>query len=180
VKLSNGRQYLFFVITALFVAEFPSVAVAQGVSLGWNPSTSTNVAGYAVHYGTESGVYTTRIDAGTNTSASISGLSGGMTYYFVVSAYDAQAVESNPSNEAMFTVAAAPMVMQMVVGDGGVMTFNWSAVAGQSYQLQYKTDLNQTNWNNLGSVTTASNTLASAFDTIGPDNQRFYRLMAVP
>jgi uncharacterized repeat protein (TIGR03803 family) len=62
----------------------------------------------------------------------------------------------------------------------GTIALTWSALAGQTYQLQFKTNLNQMSWNNLGSVITATNSTATALDYIGPDPQRFYRVKISP
>jgi hypothetical protein len=69
-------------------------------------------------------------------------------------------------------------VLQSVTGTGGTVTFTWSAVASAVYQLQYRTNLVQGDWSNLGSAITATNAVMSASDSIGPDPQRFYRLLA--
>ena len=58
----------------------------------------------------------------------------------------------------------------------GTLNFTWNALTGLVYQVQYKTNLLQTNWINLGSVITATNFTATATNLIGPDPQRFYRL----
>jgi len=55
--------------------------------------------------------------------------------------------------------------------------FTWSAVVSAVYQLQSRTNLVQDNWSNLGNAITATNTIMSASDSIGPDPQRFYRLL---
>ncbi len=68
-------------------------------------------------------------------------------------------------------------VLQSVTGTGGAVTFTWSAVVSAVYQLQYRTNLAQGNWSNLGSAITATNAVMSATDAIGPDPQRFYRLL---
>ena len=68
-------------------------------------------------------------------------------------------------------------VFQSVTGTGGTVTFTWSAVASAVYQLQYRTNLAQGNWSNWGSAITATNAVMSASDSIGPDPQRFYRLL---
>lgn len=54
--------------------------------------------GYAVRYGTTSGSYLTRVDAGTATSLTLTGLTNNQRYFFVISAYNA-AGDSLPSNE---------------------------------------------------------------------------------
>jgi len=63
---------------------------------------------------------------------------------------------------------------------GGTITLTWSALAGQTYQLQFKTNLYQMSWNNLGSAITATNSTATASDSLGPDPQRFYRVEIGP
>jgi Fibronectin type III domain len=72
--------------------------------LTWSPSPSDDVAGYQVYYGTASGVYTTVIDVGPTTSASVGGLRKGRTYWFAVTAYDTSDNESEYSNEVQYTV----------------------------------------------------------------------------
>ena len=73
----------------------------------------------------------------------------------------------------------APL-FQTVTRTGGALTFIWSAVSGKSYQLQHTIDLIQTNWTDLGTPITATNATATASDTIGPDRQRFYRVVLLP
>ena len=73
-----------------------------------------------------------------------------------------------------------PPVFQSVAQTEGELTFAWSAVTGRTYQVQYTTDLLQTNWSNLGSPTLATNATMSASDSAGPDPQRFYRIALLP
>jgi hypothetical protein len=56
----------------------------------------------------------------------------------------------------------------------------WSATVGETYQMLYKTNLNQINWNNLDSTIIATNALMTTFDATGPDRQRFYRIELLP
>lgn len=60
------------------------------------------------------------------------------------------------------------------------LLLNWSAVGARNYQVQYKTNLNQSGWLNLGSATPATNLTATASDTIGQSGQRFYRVALLP
>jgi hypothetical protein len=63
-------------------------------------------------------------------------------------------------------------------------TFNltWGTVTGLVYQVQYKTNLLQTNWINLGKPLIATNGSLTLSDTnaIGSSPQRFYHLMVSP
>lgn len=60
------------------------------------------------------------------------------------------------------------------------IVFTWSAMVGRSYQLQYKTNLLQSAWLNLGSVNVATNEIMSRSDLLGPEPQRFYRMSLLP
>src|SRR6266566_1542220 len=76
--------------------------VAGNVTLAWDPDSDLNVVGYRLHSGTTSGVYTQTTEVGNVTAASVSNLVNGNTYFFVVTAYDANAVESAPSNQVSY------------------------------------------------------------------------------
>ena len=57
------------------------------------------------------------------------------------------------------------------------MTFTWTAVAGQIYQIQSSTNLKT--WTDLGTPVTAAGSTASGSDTI-KSQPAFYRVLAVP
>jgi len=81
---------------------------AQSVTLAWDLDTDPTVVGYRLYYGTSSGSYTQRSDVANTTTATISNLAVGFTYFFVVRAYNAFGLESPPSNEVSFTPTANP------------------------------------------------------------------------
>jgi hypothetical protein len=72
---------------------------AASVDLAWDPDTDTSIAGYKVYYGTTSGQYIGVIDSGNTSTAKVTNLLGGVTYYFAVSSYNAAGKESPLSNE---------------------------------------------------------------------------------
>ena len=78
------------------------------ISLSWNPSPSANIAGYLVFYGEASGNYTSSADVGTNTTATLSGLTPGQTYYFATAAYNSFGLLSPFSNEVTNTFLLLP------------------------------------------------------------------------
>src|ERR1017187_9399842 len=93
------------VLLAAVSALCPTPAAAdQSVELTWDPSPSSDVAGYNVYYGPASGDYNSMISAGAVTDLEISGLLEGVTYYFAVTAYDSSGQESELSNEVSYTV----------------------------------------------------------------------------
>jgi len=73
-----------------------------------------------------------------------------------------------------------PPVFQAVTVTDGRILLTWSTVSGQTYQMQYKTDLSQAVWNNLGTTVVATASLQTVSDTPDPDAQRFYRVVLMP
>ena len=110
------------------------LTLADSVNLGWCPSPSAGVSGYYIVYGIGNDItnwvpsvynhpstnpcpsilvsqgsnwflnYTNRIDAGNVTSATVTNLVPGKTYYFSVVAYSSFGDEAPPSNEIKYTV----------------------------------------------------------------------------
>jgi probable HAF family extracellular repeat protein len=74
-------------------------------------------------------------------------------------------------------VAAAPRI-QNVTYAAHTFAFGWTALPGQSYQVQYTTDLSGNVWSNLGGSITASNLTAGITDTNAVGPKRFYRVAA--
>ena len=75
-------------------------------SLSWVAPTTTvsgdpiaTLSGYNIYYGTSTGRYTTKVNAGSGTSYLVTALTEGTTYYFAVTAYDANGFESDHSTE---------------------------------------------------------------------------------
>jgi hypothetical protein len=77
-------------------------------------------------------------------------------------------------------IPVEPPLIQNVTKSGGAVHFTWNTVAGLSYQIQFATNLIQPDWINLGSATVASGSTLSATDSVGPDAQRFYRIIRTP
>jgi len=107
-------------IGILFAALLP----APAVTLEWDPSPDSWVSGYAIHYGTASGVYTVRVDVGNVTTCTITNLTPATTYYFVATAYTADGLESLPSNEVAYTVPYASLDGSFDGSDGGEVVIN--------------------------------------------------------
>jgi hypothetical protein len=62
----------------------------------------------------------------------------------------------------------------------GSIQLAWTALPGAQYQVQSKTNLAQTSWSNLSSVITATMNPMTFSNNIGPDPQRFYRVVLLP
>jgi len=97
--------YLRFLLAGLTLFIFSGNLFAGVLNLAWDASTSPNVGGYKLFYGTSSNNYTSNIDVGNQTTYQVTGLQDGATYYFTAKAYDTnRTVESGYSNEIGATV----------------------------------------------------------------------------
>ena len=67
-------------------------------------------------------------------------------------------------------------VFQSADAVNGRITLAWSAIAGQSYQVQFTTNLSSGMWANLGGTSLATNQIGTATDVTGQDAARFYRV----
>ena len=110
------RLIVFPVITLLALLSFGKTSFASGqVTLTWTAPTTnadgtplTDLAGYKVYYGTESGNYSNMVDIGMSDCREVDGSTEcsyvivdlvDNVYYFAVTAYDTSGNESNYSNE---------------------------------------------------------------------------------
>lgn len=93
---------LSFVLLSLLLLISPVISHAGDVVLPWDANTETDLAGYTIHHGTSSGVYTTDIPVGNVTTHTLP-LNAG-THYIVVSANDTSGNISDNSYEIKLTV----------------------------------------------------------------------------
>lgn len=83
------------------------------------------------------------------------------------------------SSGTIFRITITPTqpVIQPITRNGRTINITWNAMLGKQYQVQYTTNLSPANWQNLGDPITATNVTATASDIIGPDPNRFYRVV---
>lgn len=119
--------------TLLAVLTLSPPALAASVALSWNANGEADLAGYQVRYGTTSGSYSHTNDVGNVTQVSISGLSDGTTYYFVLKAYDTSGNQSPSSAEVSVATpgsapadTTAPTVSAVSTAQAGVVTVTFS------------------------------------------------------
>ena len=124
-----------------------TVSPEQNVTLAWNPSSDPTVVGYNIYYGGASGNYTNTLSAGNATNMTISGLVEGATYYFAATTYNSSGVQSQFSNEAVYTVPGVVTANGLVFGPSKLLpngqfqlTIN-GGVSGHSYVLLASTNL---------------------------------------
>jgi len=103
------KRLLFVYSLVLLLTALATRAEAENSAiLSWDASETTDVAGYTVYYGTASGNYGYSIDAGTATTYDITtlDLKEETTYFFAVTAYTSDGLESGYSEEISYTVPA--------------------------------------------------------------------------
>ena len=160
------------------VASATSCLAFSSVTLAWDRSPDPTVTGYYLYYGGRSGTYTNRLSAGS-TSNTVPNLTSGVTYYFVVTAYTAAGLESDPSNEVGYTV---PMPAPRITNAHRLPTGNFS-VAGtggpsQTCVLQAASSLGApVVWTSISTNVADANGLFSCSDLRATNYaKRFYRI----
>lgn len=74
-----------------------------------------------------------------------------------------------------------PAVFKSLALSNGAPAMTWSVAVGQAYQLQYSTNLADTNWNSLGKLFIPTNGIITTTDaTAAGSPQRFYRVALYP
>jgi hypothetical protein len=103
-------------IAFLCIAGLSVLAQPTGsVGLTWNPNSESDLAGYRVYQGDEPGKFNKQIDVGLSTVVEMGDLMPGRTYYWFVTAYNTQNLESLPSNVITVTTEGGEPV-QAVTG----------------------------------------------------------------
>ena len=106
--LAAGIYNATITITATGAANTPQIIpvsltlsanTASSATLTWAANTESDLAGYKIYSGTQSGVYGAPISVGKVTSHVLTNLTKGTTYFFAITAYDSAGNESPHSPE---------------------------------------------------------------------------------
>ncbi len=140
----------FFVLLVLL---FSSLSWAGSVNLEWDPNTEPDIAGYKIYYkigssgepynGTGAVEGDSPVDVGNVTTFEVSGLTEGNVYYFVATAYNTGALESDYSNEVStsdITDLYPPTVTGTTPTNDTTPTWSWSSGGGGNGTYRYKLD----------------------------------------
>ena len=173
--MKKVRKIVEKTIILLIMLLFGGAGVFAGeLTLSWDQNAETDLAGYKIHYGPNSGNYTNSINVGNNIIYTVDNLTEGQRYYFAVTAYDNSGNESDYSQEVNAVVSVTdnlapspPVITNTNVADKRI-TVAWnnspeSDVAG--YKVYYGTTPgNYSNTILVGNATTyTTNTLAEGY-----------------
>lgn len=147
------------------------------VALAWSaPGSGTTPTGYKVKYGTSAGSYSTTVDVGNVTSYTVTSLTNGTLYYFVVVAYNASGDGAN-SNELSATPTAggsppsAPTLVSLVPGSTQLVA-SWGSVAGATgYKVRIGTATGS-----YGAATSVGNVTTYTFTGL-TNGTRYYAIV---
>jgi len=131
-------------LTAIGISLACAAYATQSVQLAWDPSPDPNVEGYVIHCGTRSGQYSRELDIGNQTGAWLTELQEGTTYFIVVTAYTADHIESDPSNELAYHVPPLPAARLQLLrspGPNALPVLRATLEPGRQYQIQASRNL---------------------------------------
>jgi len=166
---------------------------------GGNPEAGLVQGSDGYFYGTTSvgGAYTNQYGNGLGTVFKISTNGALTTLYSFTGANDGAnpstglvqagdgyfygtTLHGGPDNSGtVFRLAVLP-TFQAITLTNGTLSLTWSTEPGVSYQLQYLSDLNSTNWTTLDDPVTGVGGTVTAIDSVTKGSQRFYRLVLLP
>jgi hypothetical protein len=159
---------------ALGIQPYPS----QQVALGWTASPDSTVKGYYIYYGLSSSGCTNRINAGTNTQFTVSGLESGLTYYFSATSYNAAGMESSYVSEISYLVPGLLVLAQNPTN--GALRIQFSVAIGGVYALQASSDLKSWGELWLTPAQTSNDWIEYDEPVTNTVAARFYRLIINP
>ena len=73
-----------------------------------------------------------------------------------------------------------PPQLQAATLANGMITFNWSTQAGQTFQVQVTSSLNPPNWTPVGPSINATSTTVTVSEPINNSSQQFFRCVLLP
>ena len=166
----------------------PVASLAQGNDGNFYGTTLQGGAGFNGSLGSGNGTVFLVTPSGALTS--LYSFSGGANGWFpfagLLQATDGNfyGMASSGGEFANGTIFRLSIPMQPVVQSAnqadGSLTLTWISVVGQTYQLQYNSELTSSNWINFGGAVSATNGKMSMSDSPGTVMQRFYRVMLLP
>jgi hypothetical protein len=130
-------------LLALSVMLVCASSTLYAQTLMWDPNRETDIAGYKVYQGTQTGVYGTPIDVGNTTTYQPQGIDWTKRAYFAVQAYNTSGLSSPLSAEAVWTPSSVTTFTSLTASSAyPVVTgtpVTWTATASNNLgAVEYK------------------------------------------
>jgi hypothetical protein len=95
---------------------------ARGGSLHliWNASLDPSAVGYTLYHGLNSGAYIWSMNVGSNLTGTVTGLTPGLTYYFAVTAYNSNGLQSLFSNQLTNRLPILPTIIAQPLSQSAI------------------------------------------------------------
>lgn len=126
---TRARELVLCLLTGLLL---PTTLFSGSATFTWDMNTDPGLAGYKLYYGNESRNYSEMIVTGMTPEYTVEGLQEGMTYYFVVTAYNLEGDESDFSNEISYRPGEEREIV-LITPNGGE-----ELVAGSDYTIEWE------------------------------------------
>ncbi|HNQ73166.1 MAG TPA: MBG domain-containing protein, partial [Verrucomicrobiota bacterium] len=87
---------------------------------------------------------------------------------------------SGAVTNTLVVFTAAPVVLSVDLVEPADIIVSWNSVSNRTYRLQYKNDLNETEWVDLPPDIMATGPVTTVTNSVGSEPQRFFRLRTLP
>ena len=166
---------LVCMIAGPLLAQLGPTNPPTSVTLAWDASTDTNVAGCKVYYGAAPRFYTNLLSV-IGTSVTISNLVRGANYYFAATRVAADGLESAFSNEMSYSPGSLPVppVLRLAISPNGKV-LEGTADPYAAYQVERAVDWSG-EWTVVGTIQANADGAFAFSDPAPPASQAFYRL----
>ena len=135
----------------------------QSLVLAWDQNPENDLEGYRLYYGASSRNYTNVVNVGNFTTNEVTGLVEGTTYFFAVTAYNTNGLESDFSDEVSYGVISSNVIvstLQPILSRSNVVLRGSSSISGVSAWFDLSEGTNTTDWRQI--------------PALGPTNQVYW------
>ncbi len=120
----KGAVALVFGVGVFLIPNVVQSASSNSATLQWAANQESDLAGYRVYHGTNSGSYGGSQNVGMTTTYQYVNLESNKTHYFAVTAYDTSGNESSPSPEVYKTITGPNSLLTISLSGSGTVTSN--------------------------------------------------------
>ena len=161
---------------ASFAITSTDITSSTQITLAW--AASAGASSYTVKYGTATGVYGTTFSTSATSPTTVSGLTAGTTYYFMVTAVNTNG-SINANSESSLAPASVPTLPASLVATGtnGSVGLTWTASTGTG-PITYTVYRSTTSGSGYASIASALVTNSYTDNTVSNGTTYYYVVKA--